>query len=190
MGHDPQLDEGESAASALFDRLYRAQAPQLLAYVARRVPADGVADVVADTFAVAWRRLSRVPADDPLPWLLGVARRVIANQHRSRRRREALVQRLAGQPPFEPDQASAGLLLTEVVAALRELPERDREALRLAAWEGLTARQAGQVLGCSATAYRLRLHRARRKLAARLNGSADSQQRESVLPTLHPEELP
>ena len=170
-----------------FELLYRAHAPAVVAYAARRVPPDGVADVVADTFAVAWRRLDRVPGE-PLPWLLGVARRVIANQRRSERRRDRLVSRAAAEPVAaahaEPDSE-----LAELLAALRSLSDRDREALQLAAWEGLSAPQAARVLGCSPTAYRLRLHRARRKLAARLDRAGDVRP-EPFRPHLRPEELP
>jgi hypothetical protein len=51
----------------------------LLAYALRRVaePSDA-ADVVADTYLVAWRRLDQVPADAERPWLFGVARKVLA----------------------------------------------------------------------------------------------------------------
>lgn len=45
-------------------------------------PAD---DVVAETFLVAWRRLDDIPTA-ALPWLLGVARNVVSNQHRGRGR--------------------------------------------------------------------------------------------------------
>jgi len=177
-----------SAAVSRFERLYREQAPAVLAYVARRVPADSVADVVADTFAVVWRRLDRVP-DDPFPWLLGIARRVIANQRRSHKRREALVEKSAAQPVFDNRSEPAGAL-REVLAALSELPEKDREVLQLAVWEGLSAKEAGRVLGCSATAYRLRLHRARLKLAERLDPPEPAEQRDRFRPTLRPEELP
>ncbi len=49
---------------------------------------------MAETFLVAWRRLDDVPAD-ALPWLYGVARRVLANERRSAGRRAALEQRVA-----------------------------------------------------------------------------------------------
>ncbi len=53
--------------------------------------------------------------------------------------------------------------------ALGELREEDREILRLGAWEGLTHREIGRILGCSANAAKIRLHRARRRLAAQLS---------------------
>jgi RNA polymerase sigma-70 factor (ECF subfamily) len=52
-------------------------------------------DVAAETFLIAWRRLEDVPRE-PAPWLLGVARKVIAGQLRTDARRDALAARLAG----------------------------------------------------------------------------------------------
>ncbi|WHP17872.1 RNA polymerase sigma factor [Cellulomonas sp. ES6] len=98
--------------AALFERTHR----PLLAYALRRVsdPADA-ADVVAETFLVAWRRLDDVPAGEAArPWLFGVARRVLANHYRGERRRDALADRLRDQltevvpQPAEPEPPGAG----------------------------------------------------------------------------------
>jgi RNA polymerase sigma-70 factor, ECF subfamily len=170
--------------SVRFERLYREHAPRVIAYVARRLPDDVVHDVVAETFAVAWRRFDRVPTE-PLPWLLGVARRVAANQRRSLRRRIALAERAAGQARANvPQEVSS-----PVLEALASLAESDREAVLLAAWDGLSAAEAASVLGCSPTAYRIRLHRARRKLAARLDRRSAKSGGQRC-PVLRPEELP
>lgn len=67
-----------------FRRVYLEHFEPLLAYALRRVahPEDA-ADVVAETFLVAWRRRHDIPADDEARlWLYGVARRVLANHHR------------------------------------------------------------------------------------------------------------
>jgi RNA polymerase sigma-70 factor, ECF subfamily len=81
-----------------FELLFRANYPAVRAYALRRSSGDSAQDVVAETFLVAWRRLDDVPAD-ALPWLYGVARRVLANQRRTMRRSEALGERLAGRGP-------------------------------------------------------------------------------------------
>src|SRR5579872_3708406 len=145
----------EADDAARFERLYREQAPRVIGYLARRLPADLVPDAAAETFGVAWRRLDRVP-ETPLPWLLAVARRVAANERRSQSRRSALAERMAAQPPLAEPEASAPVL--EVLASLSE---REQEVLLLAAWDGLSAAEAAAVLGCSEVAFRLRLHRAR-----------------------------
>jgi RNA polymerase sigma-70 factor (ECF subfamily) len=110
---------------------------------------------------VAWRHRDRRPHRD-LPWLLGVARRVIAERYRADGRWERLQARAAlnGSPANPPD-ATVAVAAREVLAAL---DEHEREVLLLAAWEGLSSRQAAAVLGTSAAAYRMRLGRARRQL--------------------------
>jgi RNA polymerase sigma-70 factor, ECF subfamily len=80
-----------------FELLYAKYAPAVKAYALRRAGASMADDVVAEVFVVCWRRFEEVPVD-PLPWLLGVARRVLSTQRRSERRRGALHERLAGQP--------------------------------------------------------------------------------------------
>ena len=151
------------AADAELEALWHDWHRHVLAYALRRADPATAEDVVAETFVIAWRRSGDVP-DPPLPWLLGVARRVLANMRRSERRRRALAERLRGQPA--PDVA------TEVdgraLAALATLRERDREALLLHAWDGLDHAGAGTVMGCSAATFAVRLHRARERFAAAL----------------------
>lgn len=159
-------DEGpgpEERFTALFERTHTA----LLGYAVRRVadPADA-ADVVAEAFLVAWRRIDEAPAgDEARPWLFGIARLVLANTHRGDRRRLALADRLRAEVvavvrPADVDAA------TDVERALRRLPEDDREVLRLTAWEQLAHDEVALALGVSRSAARMRLHRARRRLAA------------------------
>lgn len=136
---------------------------QVLAYALRRTDRATAEDVVAETFVIAWRRLADVP-EAPLPWLIGVARRVLANQRRGERRREALAGRLRSQPVAPIDVPGDGA----AAAALAALSERDREALLLHAWEGLSNAEAAVVLGCSVNAFAVRLHRARERFARAL----------------------
>jgi RNA polymerase sigma factor (sigma-70 family) len=159
-----RLEDGMER-EARFEALFRAHLPRVRAYVARRV-ADGVEDAVAETFTVAWRRLDDVPAD-PLPWLLGVARRVLANQHRSARRRQSLVERLRGAPPEVVIAAEDDPRADAVRAALAALRERDREILLLVECDGLGREEVAQALGVSRAEVRVRLHRARGRFAAR-----------------------
>jgi RNA polymerase sigma-70 factor, ECF subfamily len=76
-----------------FERVFTDCYEPVVRYVARRVAADAVQDVVSDTFLVAWRRRSE-RRGEPLPWLLGIARRVAATHRRGHARREALQQAL------------------------------------------------------------------------------------------------
>jgi RNA polymerase sigma factor (sigma-70 family) len=153
-----------------FEQLYQAHYRPVLGYVLRRAAnPDDAADALAETFLTAWRRLDDVPSDpETRPWLLGVARRVLANQGRAQRRRTALGERLRSElSTGSLREPSAGL--SDVAAAFRGLAEADREILALAGWEGLDPGQIAVVLGCSRNAARIRLHRARRRFADRLH---------------------
>lgn len=156
---------------ARFERLYSEHGRAVLAYAVRRVAdAQDAADVLADTFLVAWRRLDEVPpGQETRLWLYGVARRVLANQHRSERRRDRLAERLRHELPEELAVASAPAADTEKLhAALAGLTPEDQEILRLYGWEELSPSEIAMVLGISQVAARSRLHRARRRLRTAL----------------------
>jgi RNA polymerase sigma-70 factor (ECF subfamily) len=158
----------EPAREERFEGLFRDNYPAVRAYALRRISADAAQDVVAETFLVAWRRLDEVP-DDALPWLYGVARRVMANQRRTAARSSALEQRLAGAAPRGPtgrDPADSTGDAEILRLALGRLPEASREALMLVAWHGLSGVRAARAAGCSRAAFAVRLHRARARLAA------------------------
>lgn len=175
-----QMETGALArelAQVRFTKLYCEQGRDVLAYALRRVgDPETAADVVAETFLVAWRRLDEVPLDDRgRLWLYGVARLVIANLHRAERRRTRLGRRLAESLRTElATQPTPVGEATEVLRAIGELGEEDRELLLLISWEELSPGQAAEVLGISSLAARSRLHRARRRLRALL------EQRESA----------
>lgn len=160
----PENDRGR-AFEALFDAHYWA----VRAYVRRRAPEAAVEDAVSETFMVAWRRLDDIaPADDALPWLLGVARRVLANQVRADRRRGALVARLADRSTAGSDWQPPAGMDERLRAAVAALAPAQREALLLTAWDGLEPARAAQVAGCTPAAFRVRVHRARRRVARAL----------------------
>jgi RNA polymerase sigma factor (sigma-70 family) len=168
---------GRELAQIRFGRLYRDQGRAILAYALRRVedPEDA-ADVVAETFLVAWRRLDEVPVDAGARlWLFAVARRVIANLHRAGRRRTRLGERLAESLRTElATRPGPRGEAAEVLRAMGGLGDDDRELLLLVSWEELSPGQAAKVLGISSLAARSRLHRARRRLRTLL------EQRESA----------
>ena len=154
-----------------FDELYAAHNRQVLGYLLRRTEStDDAADVFAETFLTAWRRLDDLPTGQQAGlWLYGTARRTLANFRRGERRRAALAGRLrAGLSGYQPPEQEGEL--ADITAAFRGLAEPDRELLSLVAWEGLDPGQIAAVLGCSPNAARIRLHRARRRLAGALAG--------------------
>jgi RNA polymerase sigma-70 factor (ECF subfamily) len=153
-----------------FEAVYAANFGPMLGYVLRRTEnGDDAADVVAETFLTAWRRLDDVPPGDRARlWLYGVARRMLANHYRGERRKSELADRLRGDLAITClDQESTGSL-ADLAAAFASLAGTDRELLSLVAWEGLDHGEIASVLGCSRNAVRIRLHRARSRFAAAL----------------------
>lgn len=171
--------EGRSPDDREFDALFEAHYPELRRYVMRRIEDGGGAeDVLAETFAIAWRRRGRMP-EPAIPWLFAICRRVIANRRRSAKRRARLFIRLAGtRIDLGRDPAEVLAERSDIARAFSELSDSQREVLRLVAWEGLSAADAAGVLGCSSGAFRVRLHRARSELAKRL-GEAGHERDES-----------
>ena len=154
---------------AQFEQLYREYADRVHAYALRRTSPAAADDVVAEVFLVVWRRLDRVP-EQPLPWLYGVARRVVANRRRGESRAAALHERLVdGRSTVEPSASVVSAAVGDrVQRALAGLSERDRELLLLIAWEGLRVNEAAAALGVRSGTLAVRLHRARQRLAQAL----------------------
>ncbi|MFC4119148.1 RNA polymerase sigma factor [Nonomuraea zeae] len=150
-----------------FEEMYMTHYPAIATYVRRRASSpDDVADVIAETFTTAWRRLDDVPeGDEARLWLYGVARRVLANHFRAEERRTALAVRLRAEVTTWADTV---VQHDSAYEAFKRLSDDDRELLALTAWEGLTGPEIAKVLGCSRGAARIRLHRARKRLAKEL----------------------
>jgi RNA polymerase sigma factor (sigma-70 family) len=150
-----------------FRALYSAHFDAVLGFALRRVdrPEDA-ADITADTFLVAWRRIGHVPAGhEARPWLYGVARRVLANHRRGDGRRRRLGERLREQlAAIVPDASDDVVQRADVTDAMRRLSGRDQEVLQLYLWEGLEPREIAEVLGLTTVVVRPRLSRARARL--------------------------
>jgi RNA polymerase sigma-70 factor (ECF subfamily) len=151
-----------------FEATFRDHYEDFLAYALARADAEMAKDATAAAFLVAWRRRDEVP-EQPLPWLLGVARRTLADQRRTRDRQTLLIHKLASQPEavenvLDPGEEVGSQLA--VLAALAALRPADQELLRLVAWEGLTNGEIAVVLGCPRPLVGVRLHRARRRFRA------------------------
>jgi DNA-directed RNA polymerase specialized sigma24 family protein len=157
------------------ETIYNAHYPAIHQYAARRTDSpEDTADVISETFLTAWRRITDVPEGETARlWLYGVARRVLANQRRGQSRRAGLAERLKGELSAARPSVSGGP--DPVREAFDDLPARDREVLALAFWEDLTGPEIGKVLGCTATAARIRLHRARKRLAKALGLTEEDQ---------------
>ncbi|MDH6237099.1 sigma-70 family RNA polymerase sigma factor [Cryobacterium sp. CG_9.6] len=140
-------------------------------YLHRRADAATADDVLGDTLLVCWRRLDEVPAD-ALPWAIVVARQCLSNARRAERRRTRLIGRIiAIDPPpaaVHDNTAASTVDTVAVTTALTHLRRNDAEILRLWAWDELTSPQLAVVLGISANAAAIRLHRAKARFKQEL----------------------
>ncbi|GAA1971603.1 hypothetical protein GCM10009817_09540 [Terrabacter lapilli] len=156
---------------AAFEALFAGTHLALLAYAVRRVaePSDA-ADVVADAFLVAWRRIDEAPTGaDARPWMFGVARGCLSNYYRGQRRRSALADRLRQALTETPPLEDASTQAIAIRQALARLSSSDRELVQLEAWESLSRAEIAVALGCSQATVRVRLHRARARLRQALS---------------------
>jgi RNA polymerase sigma factor (sigma-70 family) len=147
-----------------FEELYRATYPRVLAYARSCASQTDADDAVAETYMVAWRRRHDIPPDAELGWLIGVTRRVLANARRSRRRAGALHALLDLQARSVGPDPAERVADPAVRDALLSLSLLDREAVLLVAWFDLSSADAAEALGITASAFRMRSARARRRL--------------------------
>ena len=154
------MEDDARRFEVLFDRCY----DRVLAYALARADVEVAKEAAAEVFTVAWRRRAELPPE-PLPWLLGAARKVLSTSRRSAERRVALGDRVVHhRPPVSHGDPADGVVeraaALEALAALR--PD-DRELLCLLAWDGLTPAEASESLGITTAAFSVRVHRARRR---------------------------
>lgn len=150
-----------------FRDVYRANLGAIRAYLARRVPFGDVDDLSADVFAVAWKKMRQVTPGEELPWLYRIASFVVANYRRKEKNRLDLLWLVS-----EPDSAPGADAFVEgdpdLAAAWGQLTVVHREALALVVVDGVSVQEAAKVIGISANALSIRLHRAKKILAEKL----------------------
>lgn len=150
-----------------FETLFVTNRLDILKYLVRRcVDTDEAADALAETFIVAWRRIDVVP--DGLEgrlWLFGVARNVLFKLYKKRQLSTAINERLATELRSVVTTSRNDWDGGAVDTALSQLSKSDREIVELSAWEELAPGEIAIVLGISPNAARVRLHRARHRLA-------------------------
>lgn len=155
-------DEQEGSVVESFPVFYERHYSLLLGVAQRRlVGLSSAEDMVAEAFAIAWRRYH--DGDElTLPWLYQVLRNLIGNEYRRLARSRDLVKRAGAVldmnvVEFVSDEA------IDVRRLLRELAVEEREIIYMAYWEDLSRTEIAAILGCSTTAVRLRLMRARNR---------------------------
>ena len=164
------MDDAERRAA--IDDWFRVYGARVFAYLLHRTDPQTAQDLLQEVFVTAFGKVEQIP-DPPLGWLFGTARRHLANRYRGFRRHDELINRVienvgadADSEEYELKHAFAHCLATLAVA--------DREVLTLTGWYDLTPSQAAEALGCSASTYAVRLHRARRRLADALTAAGYS----------------
>ncbi|MCL1692263.1 MAG: sigma-70 family RNA polymerase sigma factor [Actinomycetia bacterium] len=153
----------------VFDRYHQ----DVYAYFKRRIEPETAKDCTAETFLVAWKRIDKVPeGDEALPWLYRVARNVLRNEYRAKRRSRSLSARIGGNggdPVSSPEVVVVRREEDEeTLAALRRLSAQDQEILLLAVWEELPYEEIAGILDCTPHAASQRLYRASQRLAKQL----------------------
>ena len=160
-----------AASEARYRVVFERHHEQVYAYFRRRVDVETARDCTAETFVVAWRKIDDIPEGSELRWLYLVARNVLRNAYRSRRRSIVVFGDTAERP--DPAASPETIVLRneedrEVIEALHRLRRTDQEILLLSVWEELPREDVAAILGCSPHAASQRLHRASRRLAAEL----------------------
>ncbi|GHH64578.1 hypothetical protein GCM10017673_07470 [Streptosporangium violaceochromogenes] len=157
-----------------FDWMFRTFYEPVWAYAARRVGLAGADDIASCTFQTAWHRRNRIPKDDRavVAWLYRVAWGHVRNAVRGEGRRQRLLGLLRQLPPGPPAGGAheEEEVRTAMERAMARLRPKDVEILRLHYWEDLAVEEIGEVLGLTPNAVRVRLCRARLRLAELLRG--------------------
>ena len=163
----------------VLERFYRQHVEAVQRFVARRVDDPYLAaDLTADVFVAVIESAGsyRRSRGEPVAWLYGIARNVVAGERRRKAKELRTAARIRGRELVEEDDLAA---LQERIGSesaaralyqqLSQLPAGERAVLELVALEGLSVGEAGRALGIGAVAARVRLHRARRRLRSRLD---------------------
>jgi len=160
---------------AAFEAFYRQHVEALERFIARRVACPEVAaDLVADVFLTVIEAASSYSSTrgTPRSWLFGIARHLIADSYRAAAKETRARSVIVGRELLDADDLAriherldAEATARELYEQLRAVPEPERAVLELVALDDLSVTEAAAALGISTVAARVRLHRARRRLA-------------------------
>lgn len=170
-------DVAVEATPATFETLFLAIYGRVREFAARQIGLDGADDLAAATFATAWARWADAPRepDQQRAWVFGIARNKVREHIRAKGRRAALQARVRDLVrPHGDDVSGAVTAVDRSRRLLATLPVEQREAVALTVLAGLTPKEAGEVLGCSASAVTSRVHRARATLSRAIAQEAGS----------------
>src|SRR5213594_4012774 len=173
------LDQPEA-----FGLIYDRHAPTVLRFLGRRVGAEVAEGLVGELFRIAFERRKTFDASrmSALPWLYGIGSNLLMKHRRGEARRLRASARMAAAGEAADRRASAGaldarLLFPRVADAIEALPDGEREALLLFAWEDLSYQSVAEALELPIGTVRSRLNRARAHLRELLEPGGESKVR-------------
>jgi RNA polymerase sigma-70 factor, ECF subfamily len=143
------------------------------AYCRRRGSRDPEG-VTAEVMSIAWAQREKIDPKRARPWLIITARNLLLEEYRARARSFPMDPGTIAEvdPRTEPD-FEVESLDPAIGRALDSLSPDDREAVLLVAWEELSPAEAARSMNLRAATFRVRLHRARRRLREALEQSTN-----------------
>jgi RNA polymerase sigma-70 factor (ECF subfamily) len=169
MDSDTQLMGRTRAGDGeAFAQLVKRYQLAIYGYLARRAGVSVAEDLLAEVWIAAFRGRGSFNAQfgSARPWLFTIARHVLSEHWRKRARSVHATGEWHSDPwPDVDERLDAAGVSVRLRAAVRALPELQREVLLLIAWEDLTPSEVAVVLAIPAATVRSHLHRARRTLS-------------------------
>lgn len=174
---DALIMERSVRAPELFGAIFDRHVHDIHGYLRRRAGQDTADSLLGDVFRIAFENRSRYLTDRECapPWLYGIAANVLRQHLRSEHRRQRLVTKLTSAAPRleidgdDSDRLHAQGELATVLHALELLPDAEREAVLLYAWEELSYEEIAVAQDVPVGTVRSRLNRARKRMAERIS---------------------
>ncbi|MFL6206134.1 MAG: sigma-70 family RNA polymerase sigma factor [Acidimicrobiales bacterium] len=191
---DAQVIASSLDSPACFAELFDRHATTLFRYLVRRVGPDDADSLLGELFRIAFERRATFDTSRPeaRPWLYGIASNLLARHRQGEARRLDATARLASSSVSAADlltdvdaRLDAARLWSDVASAIAELPQGERDALLLFAWEGMAYEQIALALEVPVGTVRSRLNRAR----GRLRELVGAREEEQVTATLRPDRI-
>jgi len=195
---DPRTDAevilGSLESPAAFGVVFDRHATTMFRYFVRRVGPDDADSLLGELFRIAFEKRADFDTDraEARPWLYGIASNLLARHRQGEARRLDATARLVNTSSTTPDlfsEVDARLdavgRWADVADAIATLPQGERDALFLFAWEEMRYDQIAAALGVPVGTVRSRLHRARGRIRE-LVGTNDEQ---AVAAALRPDRV-
>ena len=165
------MDRYAAGDDAAFGEVYDALAPRLYGYLLRQTrEAARAEDLLQQTLLQIHSARGRFfPGAELMPWAFAIARRLMIDGYRKKKREAQLVEEGAPEAPSvagTDDLLHQKRLLQALDHEVTKLPDAQRVAFELTRREGLSLREVAEVLGTTVMAVKLRLHRAQLALRA------------------------